>query len=134
MQNQRINAGLLLLRFTLGILMFLHGYSKIVNGVEGIENNLIEKGLPGFIAYGVYVGEVIAPLMMIVGFRVRLASLVFAFNMLVAALLAHPDEIFALTSRGVWAIEKIGLFFFGALVLVITGGGKYSITTNSKWD
>ena len=132
MQNQKINTGLLLLRLTLGILMFLHGYSKIVNGIGGIENNLIEKGLPAFIAYGVYVGEIIAPLMMIVGFRTRLASIVFAFNMLVAAVLAHPDEIFALTGRGVWAIEKIGLFFFGALVLVITGGGKFGVSSSSE--
>lgn len=134
MKQNSLSAGLLILRVSLGVLMLFHGIAKITGGVSGIENNLIEVGLPGFIAYGVFVGEVIAPLMMIIGFRTRLASVFFAFTMVVAAMLAHPDEIFALTGRGIWAIEKIGLFFFGALALVFTGGGKYSISTNSKWD
>lgn len=134
MKSKKINSGLLLLRIVLGVLMFMHGFSKIINGVSGIENNLVEIGLPGFIAYGVYLGEVIAPLMMIVGFRTRLAAVFFAFTMVVAALLVHPDEIFALTSRGIWAIEKLGLFLFGGVVLVLTGGGKYSVSTKSWWD
>jgi uncharacterized membrane protein YphA (DoxX/SURF4 family) len=33
---------------------------------------LVEKGLPGFIAYGVLIGEVVAPILIIVGsLRVR---------------------------------------------------------------
>ncbi|MCG6187168.1 DoxX family protein [Maribellus maritimus] len=132
--RQGYSTGLLILRLTMGILMILHGYGKVVNGVEGISNSLIEKGLPGFIAYGVYVGEVIAPLLMIVGYRTRLAAMVFSFNMLVAALLAHPNDIFALTERGTWAIETLGLFFLGGLTLVFTGGGKFAVSTRSWWD
>ena len=134
MKQQNFHFGLLILRLTLGILMILHGYSKIINGVGGIENNLIEKGLPGFIAYGVYVGEVIAPLMMIVGFRTRLAALIFAFNMVVAAVLAHPSQIFALTERGIYALETLALFLFGGLALVFTGGGKFAVSSKSWWD
>ncbi|MFW5773441.1 MAG: DoxX family protein [Tangfeifania sp.] len=134
MKQQNFHFGLLILRLTLGILMILHGYSKIINGVGGIENNLIEKGLPGFIAYGVYVGEVIAPLMMIVGFRTRLAALILAFNMLVAAVLAHPSQIFTLTERGIYSLETLALFLFGGLALVFTGGGKFSVSTKSWWD
>ena len=126
--------GLLILRLTMGILMILHGYGKIINGVDGISGNLIDKGLPGFIAYGVYVGEIIAPLLMIVGYRTRLAAMIFAFNMLAAALLAKSNEIFALTERGTWAIETIGLFFLGGLTLVFTGGGKLAVSTKSWWD
>lgn len=134
MKQNSLSAGLLILRISLGVLMLLHGIAKITGGVEGIENNLIGKGLPGFIAYGVYVGEVIAPLMMIVGFRTRLAALIFAFNMLVAALLAHPNDIFALTERGIYALETLALFLFGGLVLFFTGGGKFAISTKSWWD
>lgn len=134
MKQQNIHFGLLILRLTLGVLMLFHGYAKIINGVEGIENTLIDKGLPGFIAYGVYVGEVIAPLMMIVGFRTRLAALIFAFNMLVAALLAHPNDIFALTDRGIYSLETLALFLFGGLALFFTGGGKFAVSSKSWWD
>ena len=126
--------GLLILRLTMGTLMILHGYSKIIGGVEGISNNLIDKGLPGFIAYGVYIGEIIAPLLMIVGYRTRLAAMIFTFNMLVAALLARSNDIFSLTERGIWAIETIGLFFLGGLTLVFTGGGKLAVSSKSWWD
>ena len=134
MKQNSLSTGLLILRISLGVLMLLHGIAKIMGGVEGIENNLIGKGMPGFIAYGVYVGEVIVPLMMIVGFRTRLAALIFAFNMLVAALLAHPNDIFALTERGIYALETLALFLFGGLALFFTGGGKFAISTKSWWD
>jgi putative oxidoreductase len=134
MKQQNIHFGLLILRFTLGALMLFHGYAKIMNGVEGIGNTLVDKGLPAFIAYGVYVGEVIAPLMMIVGFRARLAAILFSINMVVAAVLAHPDDIFALTERGVYALETLALFLFGGLALVFTGGGKFSVSAKSWWD
>ncbi|WP_073169557.1 DoxX family protein [Tangfeifania diversioriginum] len=134
MKQQNIHFGLLILRLTLGVLMLFHGYTKIINGVEGIENTLIDKGLPGFIAYGVYVGEVIAPLMLIVGFRTRLAAFLFSFNMVVAAILAHPNDILALTDYGTWAIETLGLFLFGGLALVFMGGGKFAISSKSWWD
>src|SRR6056297_2946219 len=134
MKQNSLSTGLLILRISLGVLMLLHGIAKITGGVEGIENNLIGKGLPGFIAYGVYVGEVIVPLMMIVGFRTRLAALIFAFNMVVAAVLAHPSLIFALTERGIYALETLALFLFGGLALFFTGGGKFAISTKSWWD
>ena len=134
--NSRLgnSIGLLILRLTMGILMILHGYGKIIGGVEGISGSLIDRGLPGFIAFGVYIGEIIAPLLMIVGYRTRLAAMIFTFNMLVAALLAHSNDIFALTERGTWAIETLGLFFMGGLTLVFTGGGKLAVSTKSWWD
>ncbi len=132
--QKNYNAGLLILRLTMGILMLFHGYGKILHGVGGIADMLSGKGLPGFIAYGVYIGEVIAPLLMIVGYRTRLAALIFSFNMVIAVLMAHSRDIFALTEHGTWAIETPGLFFLGGLVLVFTGGGKYAVSSKSWWD
>ena len=61
MTQKNLDTGLLILRLTLGILMLFHGIAKITNGVGGIEGMLTSKGLPAFLAYGVYVGEVIVP-------------------------------------------------------------------------
>ncbi len=55
------DAGKLLLRLAVGGLMLFHGLHKLLDGVDGISGMLAAKGLPGFIAYGVLVGEVVAP-------------------------------------------------------------------------
>jgi putative oxidoreductase len=92
--KKNIDSGLLILRLTLGVLMLFHGVAKITKGIEGIEDRLVEIGLPAFIALGVYVGEILAPVMMIIGYRTRIAAIIYAVNCLVALLLVHPDSIF----------------------------------------
>lgn len=134
MKQTNLHIALLLLRVSLGAMMLLHGISKLNHGVDGIGNMLSEKGIPSFIAYGVLIGEVVAPLLMIAGYRTKLASIVFAFTMLVAVLLAHSDDIFALSKHGSWAIELQALYFFGAVALILTGGGKYAVSSKNKWD
>lgn len=132
--DRNIDLGLLILRLSLGVLMILHGISKLMHGVGPIEQMVIDAGLPSFVAYGVYVGEVIAPLFIILGYGTRLASAVFAFNMVVAVAMVHGTGIFALSEVGGWVLELQGLYFFGALVLVFTGGGKYALSDRYPWD
>lgn len=126
--------GLLVLRITIGILMLLHGISKFGGGLEFISGMLVEKGLPGFVAYGVLVGEILAPILLIVGFRTRIAALIFAFNCLVAVLIAHSADIFKMSDHGGWELELLGLYFFTAVALFFTGGGQYAVSKNSNWD
>ncbi|MBA2351454.1 MAG: DoxX family protein, partial [Burkholderiales bacterium] len=66
--------GKLVLRLTLGGLILLHGISKVKNGVEGIAGMLQAQGLPAALAYGVYVGEVIAALLVLAGFYARIGA------------------------------------------------------------
>lgn len=119
--------GILIVRLTVGILLLLHGIAKITHGVSGIAGMLSAQGLPGFLAYGVYVGEVVAPLMIIVGWNTRLASLIVLINMLVALFTAHAGDIFSMSPHGGWAVELIGFYIFTSLALFFTGDGKYSI-------
>lgn len=132
--EKNIDLGLLILRISIGGLMLLHGIAKLQHGAGMIESMVIDAGLPSFIAYGVYVGEVIAPLLILLGVGTRGASVVFAGNCFVAALLAHSQEIFTLGAQGGWAVELLGLYFFGALALVFTGGGKYALSKKYLWD
>lgn len=132
--NKNIDIGLLILRLALGVLMLFHGVAKLIHGLSEIEGLLSSKGLPGFIAYGVYIGEIIVPLLIIVGYRTRLASVVYAVNMLVALFLVHAPDIFSLSKTGGWAVELIGLYLFGSIALIFTGAGKYSISKSSMWD
>lgn len=126
--------GLLILRITIGLLMLLHGLAKFGGGLEFISGMLAEKGLPGFFAYGVLVGEILAPIAILIGFRTRLAALIYAFNCLVAVLMAHSADIFKLSEHGGWALELLGLYFFTALALFFTGGGKFALSKSSNWD
>ena len=93
--------------------MLFHGVHKLVHGVDGVRSLMVAKGLPGFVAYGVYVGEVIAPLLIIVGFRSRPAALIVAVNMLVAILTAHANDIAKIGKHGEWAIELPLLYLLG---------------------
>ncbi|MCO5235592.1 MAG: DoxX family protein [Chitinophagaceae bacterium] len=132
MKNQ--NLGLLILRIGLGVLMLLHGIAKLTKGVGGIEDMLGQSGLPGFVAYFVYFGEILAPLFLIVGFRTRIAALLFIGTMLGAIFLANADKIGTLLNSGGWAIELQALFITGALTLFFTGGGKYALSGKNRWD
>ncbi len=126
--------GLLILRLSIGGLMLFHGVSKVFAGVEGIAGMLDTKGIPGFVAYGVFVGELIAPLLIFVGYRTRLAALVLSVNMLVILFLAHANDLLALSPHGGWKPELSGLYLFGALALLFTGSGKIAISNSSRWD
>ncbi|MFC5283279.1 DoxX family protein [Pedobacter alpinus] len=131
--NKNTNAGLLILRIAIGGLMLLHGIAKL-SGIEFIEGMLVSKGLPSLLAYGVYITEIVAPLLIIVGFRTRLAALVFISGTLFAMLLVHSADILTLTSSGGWGVELLGLYTFGALTLFFTGGGKLALSSANKWD
>lgn len=126
--------GLLVLRITIGVLMLLHGISKLKGGLDFISGMLVEKGLPGFIAYGVLVGEILAPILLIIGFRTRIAAIIYAFNCLVAVLMVHSADIFKMSEHGGWELELLGLYFFTSLALFFTGGGKYGASNRNIWD
>jgi putative oxidoreductase len=120
------DVGKLILRVIVGGLMLFHGVAKLRNGISGIEDMVESKGMPGFFAYGVYVGEVLAPLLMMVGWQTRIAAAVFAFNMVVAVLLAHASDIFSLTTHGTWAIELQAFYIFAAVSIALIGPGSLS--------
>lgn len=127
--------GKLVLRLALGLLVLLHGIAKLVGGIGFVSGALQQLGLPGAIGYLVYVGEVIAPLLIVFGLWTRLAALVLAGNMVVAVLLVHTSQLFALSDTGGWELELQGMFFFAALALVLLGAGRYSIAGRAgRWN
>lgn len=128
--------GLLFLRLSTGVLMIPHGINKLLNAEAfGFIQSVLEaKGLPTFISYGVFIGEIIAPLLILLGFRARLGVLIMVFNGLSTLYLAYSDKLLATTPHGGWAPELPSLFLFGALTLLFTGAGKYGLSTRNKWD
>lgn len=121
------DAGKLLLRLSIGGLMLFHGVDKLTGGIEGIQGLVTSKGLPPAVAYGVYVGEVLAPALVVIGCYTRLAALIMAFNMVVATLLAHSGDLLKLTEHGGWAVELQALYLFGAAAIALMGPGMWSV-------
>ena len=125
----------LLLRLTLGVLILLHGISKIKGGPGFILDVVERAGLPGPFGYLVYVGEVLAPVLIIVGFWTRLAALIVALNMVVAVLLVHTGDLFKLNDTGGWALELQGLFLVVAVAVTLLGAGRYSVGGSAgRWN
>jgi len=120
--------GKLLLRLTFGILMLFHGVAKVNHGVDWIYNLLEAKGLPGFIAYGAFVGEIIAPIFIIIGYFTRPAAMVYAFNILVATLLVGIGKFFTLTPVGAWGLEIEAIYILAGFCIMFLGAGKYSLS------
>jgi len=119
----------------LGILILLHGIAKITGGVGGIAGMLTSHGLPAALAYLVLIGEIVAPVLMIVGIYTRPAAWITVINMLVAIWLVHLKDIGSLGKSGGWALELQGLFLFAALAVALLGAGRFSVGgTSGKYN
>ncbi|KFN49445.1 DoxX family protein [Arenimonas composti] len=125
----RSDFGLLLMRVALGGLVLLHGIAKITGGVLGIQQLLVAHGLPPALSYGAYFGEVLGPLLLIVGWQARIGAALIGVNMAAAIFLAHAGELMKLDATGGWAIELQAIYLLGAIGLLLTGPGRLSFDT-----
>lgn len=120
----------LLLRLSLGGLILLHGINKLMSissTVNWIGALLVKQGLPELLAYGVFVGELIAPALIIIGLQTRAAALLVAVNMLFAMYLSHMGQLFKLGSGGGSAVELQLMFLLTALAIAFLGAGRYAV-------
>lgn len=124
--------GKLILRFSIAGLMLFHGFSKLFNGIDGVKFLVTNAGLPEVVAYGVYLGEVIFPILIILGLFTRISSLFFALTMVFAIFLAHSSDIFTLGKTGGLVIELPLIYLLGAISLMFIGAGKYSLDARCK--
>jgi putative oxidoreductase len=127
----RTDIAKLLLRVVVGVLLLYHGVDKIINGIGGVKTLVDLHGLPSFVAYGVYVGEIIAPIFLIVGWRGRLWAGVIVFNMMMAIYFAHWANLFALSQHGGLGIELPLFYLVVSVVIILLGEGRYSISGRS---
>ncbi len=127
---KNIDAGLLVLRVTVGGLLLLHGLKKLENpdeSMEKLEEILDKNNLPPALSKGAYVGEVAAPIMMIAGYKTQLAASTIMFNMLMAVYTVNLDKLNKREKSGAWGLEVQAFYFLGSLALLLAGGGKCSI-------
>lgn len=119
--------GKLVLRLTLGALLLFHGVHKILTGIDPIRAMIGSHGLPDYLAYGVYAGEVLAPVLLILGLFARLGGGLIVINMIVALLLVHMGMLTGLNDQGGYVLETQMLYLFGGLAVALLGAGRISV-------
>ena len=125
----------LLLRLVLAVLIGLHGIAKLHNGPGMIPDLVAKVGLPSAIGYLVYVGELVAPALLIVGLWTRLAAVVIVINMVVAITLVHTGQLLMLTKNGGYALELQAIYLFVAVAIALLGAGRFSLGGNGgRWN
>jgi putative oxidoreductase len=123
----REDIGKLILRLTVAGLMLMHGIAKLRHGIGPIASSVSSHSLPHFVAYGVYLGELIAPLFVLVGIFTRPAAAVIAIDMLFAIWLKHSGELLHVSSTGGYALELQFLYLAGAIAIALFGAGRYAL-------
>jgi len=121
MKNNFNHLALLILRLGFGGFMLTHGIPKI--------NGLFESPIKFADPFGIgdtptlilaIIGEVIAPIFIIIGFKTKLAAIPAAITMAVAAFVIHAKD-------DLGTKEHALLFMFAFVAIFLAGAGKYSI-------
>jgi putative oxidoreductase len=126
----------LVLRVTLGVVMFPHGAQKVFgwfggHGFSATMNHFTENmGIPWVFALLAILAESLGAVALIVGFLTRIAALGIGVVMVVAALMVHWQHGFYMNWFGAKQGEgfEYHLLALGiAVALMIRGGGLWSI-------
>lgn len=120
--------GKLLLRLNLGGLLLCRGAYFLFNGLDAIKAFLVANGLPEVLAYGIYVGELVAPLLILLGLFTRIGGFLVVVNMLAAVLLARIAEVMLLHPRDSGFVLELEAFYLvGGLCVILFGPGRFAI-------
>ena len=128
--------GKLILRLTVGGLILFHGAAKLMNPTGALDymaKLLTTAGLPTWLSYFVFVGEVVAPILIILGFYSRIGGLLVVINMLFAIILVHTSQIMTVTKSGGWGIELQAFYLLGGLAIFFLGSSRIAVKPDSEY-
>ena len=120
--STRTNIAMLVLRVGLGILMLVHGIPKmemLFSGESVQFPSVMGMSATTSLALAVF-AEVFCSVLIIAGFATRFAAVPLAITMMVAVFIIHASDPFKMQEMGIH-------YLLGYLVLIIGGGGKYSL-------
>jgi len=118
--NFNLNIGLFILRVSAGGFMLSHGYPKLQRLLAGEMNFGDPLGLGPEVSLVLAVfAEFVCAILVMLGLGTRLATIPLIVTMAVAAFIAHGADPFG---RKEMALLYLVVF----VVLLLTGGGKYS--------
>ncbi|MDF0725501.1 DoxX family protein [Cytobacillus sp. S13-E01] len=119
----KFELGTLLLRVFLGISFFIHGLSKFQGGIENTVGWFEMIGLPGFMAYGVALLELVGGILLVIGLGSRIVSTLFAFLMIGTLIKAKLSVGFL--GDGTGAGYELDLAFLAIAVVILINGSRF---------
>src|SRR5436190_18154011 len=127
--NRWDDLGKLILRLAVAALLIFHGIAKLKSGIGWMAGPLGAFHLPLFLGYGVYVAEIVAPILLIPGIWTRPAAAAIAFDLFMALVLVVQGRTFTISERGGGLGGEVELFYmFAALAVLFLGSGRYAIS------
>ena len=116
--------GFLALRLCIGILLMHHGFEKLDN-IENFANAFVKPihlPFPITLSYVAAFSEIAGSWMLIAGLGSRFGALVILGTMTIA--IYHAVYI---NGFNIYLIELLGVYWGGALCILLNGGGQFSI-------
>ena len=126
--------GKLVIRLGAGGLLLLHGVHKLLTGIAPIKELVVAAHLPDLIAYGVYLGEIVGPILIILGLFSRVGGVLVVIDMIAAIVLAGVASLFKLNEFGGYALELETLYLAGGLAVALLGAGRLSLNIGGRWN
>jgi uncharacterized membrane protein YphA (DoxX/SURF4 family) len=103
---KKIEVSTFILRLVLGVTFFVHGLVKFQGGIENIVGWFDSIGLPGVLAYGVALLEMVGGIALVVGLGSRIVSGLFVLLMLGAIVTAKLAGGFLGNGQGAgWELD-----------------------------
>ena len=116
--------GFLALRLCVGVLLIHHGYEKLDN-IENFADAFVRPlhlPFPILLSYVAAYSEIIGSWLLITGLLTRLGALAIMGTISVAIYHAIMTSGF-----NIYLLELLGLYWGGAVCIVLNGGGMFSI-------
>ena len=124
--KSKTDLAILLLRLFIGGMFFLHGIGKpMVAGMEQVIQNFNQNNFPAWTAYLSVIIEVIAGIMLLLGWKTRYAALSL-FPVSIGILIYHFPNGWVFQSQG-GGYEYPQLIIISLIVLFLIDGGRYAI-------
>jgi len=128
------DVGKLVVRLGVGALLLLHGIHKLLTGIGPIKAMVVAHHLPDLVAYGVYLGEIVGPVLVILGLFSRFGGLLIVINMIAAIVLAGMASLGKLNPMGGYALELETFYLLGGLAVALLGAGRLSLNIGGRWN
>mgnify|MGYP001409401277 CR=1 FL=1 len=116
-------------RLLISALFLLSAYNKIFN-LDGVMGWMEGFGVPGFLLYPAIALEIILPLFIIIGYKVKLSASLLAIFCILTAFIFHFD--FTDQVQTISFLKNIGLAG-GFLFIVANGTKEWSVDKKKKY-
>ncbi len=110
-------------RIFLSLIFLLAGFQKIFN-YEGTIGYMESFGVPGYLSIPAIIIEILFPLLVIIGYKTKLASIILALFAILLAMIFHTDFS---NQMQLMSFLKNFAIAGGFLIIFVRGAGKYSI-------